>query len=60
MSDDKARAARFLAQFEISKKSVASWPNWMRESAKMVAASLPESRTVKSAADVKSERARKR
>ena len=40
------RATRFLAQFELSKKSVASWPQWMRESAKMVAASLPESRDV--------------
>ncbi|WP_157659285.1 hypothetical protein [Burkholderia ubonensis] len=34
--------AKFLAQFEASKKNVAQWPAWMKN---VAAASLPESKT---------------
>jgi hypothetical protein len=40
-------AARFLAQFEVSKKNVADWPDWMRNAAKVATASFPESRASK-------------
>ncbi|WP_156443647.1 hypothetical protein [Burkholderia sp. MSMB1835] len=34
--------AKFLAQFEASKKDVAQWPAWMKN---VAVASLPESKT---------------
>lgn len=42
MNDEKLESTRFLAQFELSKRSVAGWPNWMRDSAKMASATFPE------------------
>ncbi|MBF3415611.1 hypothetical protein [Burkholderia pseudomallei] len=46
--DDK-QTARFLAQFEASKKNVAEWPDWMRNAAKVAAASFPENQMGKNA-----------
>jgi hypothetical protein len=33
--------AAFLAQFDIARASVASWPKWMQDAARYAAASLP-------------------
>ena len=60
MGDEKARAARFMAQFELSKKSVAGWPDWMRANAKVAVASFPESKMRQNTGDVKSDPARKK
>ena len=39
MSDRSTKL--FLEQFEASKKSIESWPDWMRDSARMASASMP-------------------
>jgi len=36
--------AKFLAQFEASKRDVAQWPAWMKNAATVATASLPESK----------------
>ncbi|WP_129558804.1 hypothetical protein [Burkholderia pseudomallei] len=46
--EDK-QTARFLAQFEASKKNVAEWPGWMRDAAKVATASFPDNQIGKSA-----------
>ncbi|WP_155632905.1 hypothetical protein [Burkholderia stagnalis] len=46
--EDK-QTARFLAQFEASKRNVAEWPGWMRNAAKVATASFPENQTGKNA-----------
>ena len=37
-----AETARFMAQFEASKRNVAGWPTWMRNAATMASASFPQ------------------
>lgn len=37
--------ARFLSQFEASKRDVTDWPEWMRKAANIASASLPENKS---------------
>ncbi|WP_155640971.1 hypothetical protein [Burkholderia pseudomultivorans] len=46
-------SARFLDQFDVAKRSMGDWPEWMKNAAKIATASLPESRVSQNSEKVK-------